>query len=113
MATKTFPLGVVLTVTTGRLLTKSKSQNDNGIGDLYDILGHMTGDSPFTHQLGRFAAECKPWLYRWFPEIEHQSNLVLPIGVELRAWLRHERILGQGFGCLKDFLTGHLLGLLQ
>lgn len=30
----------------------------------------MTEDSPFTHQLGRFAEECKPWLLKWFPELE-------------------------------------------
>jgi len=59
--TRTFPLRVVLTVTTGRLLT--------GIGDLYEILGYMTGESPFTHQLGRFSDECKPWLLRWFPTL--------------------------------------------
>ena len=67
---RTFPLRVVLTVTTGRLLTESKAENDNGIGDMYDLLGHMTNDKPFTHQLGRFAEECKPWLYRWFPELQ-------------------------------------------
>lgn len=70
MTTKKFPLRVVLTVTTGRLLTKSKSSEDNGIGDLYEILGHMTNNQPFTHQLGRFAEECKPWLFQWFPELE-------------------------------------------
>ena len=69
MATRTFPLRVVLTVTTGRLLTEGKGARDNGISDLYEILGHMTSDEPFTHQLGRFAQECKPWLYRWFPEL--------------------------------------------
>jgi hypothetical protein len=65
---KTFDVRVLLTVTTGRLLTKSRA-NSNGIEDLYEILGHMTGDSPFTHQLGRFSEECKPWLLRWFPEL--------------------------------------------
>lgn len=29
----------------------------------------MTSDEPFTHQLGRFSDECKPWLLRWFPEL--------------------------------------------
>ena len=67
--TKRFPLRVLLTVTTGRLLTKSKGPRDNGIGDLYEILGWMTNDSPFTHQLGRFGDECRPWLLRWFPEL--------------------------------------------
>lgn len=66
--TKTFPLNVLLTVTTNRLLTRPKD-GGNGIGDLYEILSWMTNDSPMTHQLPRFAKECKPWLLRWFPEI--------------------------------------------
>lgn len=70
MKTKTFPLRVVLTVTTGRLLTESKGPNDNGIIDLYKILGWMTDDEPFTHQLPRFGEECTPWLLRWFPELK-------------------------------------------
>lgn len=74
MATKTeptqrFPLRVLLTVTTGRLLTERKGPHDNGISDLYRLLFWMTNDQPFTHQLPRFAGECKPWLLRWFPEI--------------------------------------------
>lgn len=64
-----FPLRTVLTVTTGKLLT-APAGDDNGIGDLYDILEHMTGERPFTHQLGRFAKECKPWLCRWYPELD-------------------------------------------
>src|SRR5688572_14476801 len=67
--TKTFPLRVVLTVTTGRLLTEPKGERDNGISDVYQILGWMTNDEPFTHQLPRFCDECKPWLLRWFPEL--------------------------------------------
>lgn len=70
MKTKPFPLRVLLSVTTGRLLTERRSDNDNGIGDLYEILGWMTNDSPATHQLPRFSEECKPWLLRWFPELE-------------------------------------------
>lgn len=68
--TKKFPARVLLTVTTGRLLTKPNGERDNGIRDLYDILGWMTNDSPFTHQLVRFADECKPHLARMFPELE-------------------------------------------
>ncbi len=66
--TKRFTLRTVLTVTTGRLLTEPKD-GGNGIGDLYEILGWMTDDEPFTHQLPRFAAECKPRLLEWFPEL--------------------------------------------
>jgi len=68
--TKTFSLRIILSVTTGRLLTKSKDKCDNGISDLYELLGYMTNDEPFTHQLPRFSEECKPWLLRWFPELE-------------------------------------------
>lgn len=74
--TKRFPVRDLLTVTTGRLLTD--------IRNVYTILGWMTQDEPFTHQLPRFADECKPWLLRWFPELEavHQrlGNLDILIG---------------------------------
>lgn len=66
---KKFPLRVVLTVVTGRLLTEPKGERDNGISDLYEILNHMTGDSLFTHQLPRGIRECRPWLLRWHPEL--------------------------------------------
>jgi hypothetical protein len=75
-ATKEFPLRVLLSVTTGRLLTEAKGPRDNGIGDLYVLLGWMTNDSPFTHQLPRFADECKPWLLRWFPELTDEATWI-------------------------------------
>ncbi len=74
--TRTFPLRVIISVTTGRLLTKSKSANDNGISDMYKLLEHMTNDAPWTHQLPRFANECRPWLLRWFPELEPLTDKV-------------------------------------
>ncbi len=64
----------MLTVTTGRLLTAPKSDDDNGISNLYDILGWMTNDEPYTHQLGRFMDECRPYLLRWFPELTTDSQ---------------------------------------
>jgi hypothetical protein len=69
METKRFDLRTILTATTGRLLAEPEGENDNGIGRLYELLGWMTNDQPFTHQLPRFADECKPWLLRWFPEL--------------------------------------------
>ncbi len=72
--TKVFPLRVLLTVTTGRLLTQSRGPRDNGIGDLYELLGWMTNDEPFTHQLPRFADECKPWILQWFPELQTSTR---------------------------------------
>lgn len=88
--TKAFPLRVILTVTTGRLLTQGKGPRDNGISDLYEILGWMTDDSPFTHQLGRFADECKPHLLKWFPELALASA-----GLKnLDKWLKSDRTGG-------------------
>lgn len=69
MQTKTFKLGTVLSVTTGRLLTERKSPNDNGIGDMYEILSWITGWEAWTHSLGRSAEEAKPWLLKCFPEL--------------------------------------------
>lgn len=67
---KHFPTLAVLSVTTGRLLTKPKQESEgNGIGQLYKLLGWMTDDEPFTHQLPRFARECKPWILRWHPNL--------------------------------------------
>lgn len=63
MTTKTFPLGTVLSITTGRLLAP------NGIGGIYEILNFMTGDSLYTHQLPRGMRECQPYLLKQFPEL--------------------------------------------
>jgi len=79
MKTKAFSLRAILTVTTGTLLTEGKDPQDNGIGDLYEILGWMSGEEGLmTHQLPRVGDECKPWLLKWFPELAvygMQSNL--------------------------------------
>lgn len=71
---KHFTLRVILTVTTGRLLTQRESKNDNGIGDLYEILDYMTGDQSYTHTRGRFSKECKPYLESWYPELKIASS---------------------------------------
>lgn len=88
MNEKTFTLRTILTVTTGRLLTEPKGDCNNGIGDLYEILNHMTGDSAFTHQLVRFSDECKPWLFRWFPELKI-ANACLD---KLDKWIKIDKI---------------------
>lgn len=69
--TQHFPLRTILSVTTGRLLTKPKGDRDNGISDLYELLAHMTKDAPYTHSLGRFAEECKPHLLKQYPELNN------------------------------------------
>jgi hypothetical protein len=76
MTTKKFHIRPILSVTTGLLLTKPKAPDDNGIGDLYELLNFMTGDSLFTHQLPRASTECGPWLLRWFPELEAEGKRI-------------------------------------
>jgi hypothetical protein len=70
METKQFHLGDILSITTGRLVSPRH------IDGVYDILNHMTGDSLFTHQLGRASDEYKPYLIMempWLAEIDHSS----------------------------------------
>jgi len=67
MAIKSFHLGDILSITTGRLLSPRL------IEGVYDILDFMTGDSLWTHQLPRASDECKPYLLDampWLKEID-------------------------------------------
>lgn len=62
-----FHLGDILSVTTERLLSPQ------GMSGLYEILNFMTNDNLYTHQLGRAAEECKPYLLEqmpWLTEID-------------------------------------------
>lgn len=56
---RTFPLGVVLSVTTTKLLCS--------LDAVYDVLGFMTGETLFTHQLPRAFHQCAPEILRQHP----------------------------------------------
>ena len=58
-----FDLGDILSVTTGRLVSPRH------IDGIYDILGYMTGESLFTHQLPRASDECRPFLLAQHPAL--------------------------------------------
>lgn len=60
-----FHLGDVLSITTGICLSPSKPV----ISGVYKILNFLTGDTLYTHQLGRATDECKPWILRRHPEL--------------------------------------------
>lgn len=62
MQTRTFDLGTVLSITTGKLLSN--------IDNVYEILDYMTGDSLFTHQLPRASRECEPIILRQYPQLK-------------------------------------------
>ncbi len=60
---KSFHLGDILSITTGRLVSLRH------IDGVYDILNFMTGDNLFTHQLPRASRECAPELKKQFPAL--------------------------------------------
>lgn len=60
---KEYGLDDILTITTSILLS---SRHMDGV---YDILGYMTGEELFTHQLPRAARECAPELLRQHPRL--------------------------------------------
>lgn len=81
MTTRDFALADILTVTTGLLLSH------DGMGGLYEIANHLTGDNLMTHQLPRAADVCGPALLRQHPQltgVTPPSNLDTP---HLLAWI--------------------------
>lgn len=84
-STETFSTRVVLTVTTGRLLTEPQEERGNGFDNLYKILSYMTGDEAYTHALGRFAEECRPWLNRWYPGLQGVERELVVLDARLEA----------------------------
>lgn len=60
---KDFELGDVLSITTGRLLSRRRMDG------VYEILNYMTDDNLFTHQLPRAGDECKPVLLAHYPQL--------------------------------------------
>lgn len=62
--TRNFHIGDILTITTGVLVAPRHMEA------VYDILGFMTHDKPFTHQLPRFCEECAPELLRQHPQLK-------------------------------------------
>lgn len=75
--TRSFPTLAVLSVTSGRLLTEPKpGDGGNGIGQMYEVLEWLTGDAPFTHQLPRFAQECRPHIWEQHPRIKEADAVI-------------------------------------
>lgn len=58
---RSFSLGTVLSVTTGRLVAPG------GIDDIYEILNFLTGETLVTHQIPRAIHTCQPYLQVKFP----------------------------------------------
>jgi hypothetical protein len=63
MSARSFHLGDILSITTGRLVSPRH------VEALYDVLNFMTGDNLFTHQLPRATDECAPEILRQHPDL--------------------------------------------
>jgi hypothetical protein len=79
--TRTFHLGDVLTITTGRLVSP---RHMDGV---YDVLNFMTGDNLFTHQLPRAMDECQGPLLAQHPDLAAIEVPHLDGEAEVVTWL--------------------------
>ena len=66
-----FPLGEILTVTTGKLVARRMMDG------VYDILNSMTGANLYTHQLPAAAEECRPFLLEQYPQLGNIDDAVI------------------------------------
>jgi len=87
-AVRTFHLGDILSVTTGRLVSPSHMDG------LWGVLNFMTGDNLMTHQLPRAGEECAPELLRQHPDL---ANVEVPARfdgeLDVRQWLSRQVVL--------------------
>jgi hypothetical protein len=97
MGTKSFHIGDVLSVITGRLVSERHMQG------IYDILNWLHQDNLFTHQLPRACRDAEPWLRESLPQfygpdidaaISDMERRVAevpkepePVAVVISAWL--------------------------
>lgn len=75
------PLGDILTITTGRLVSRDH------IDGVYRILNFMTGDSLYTHQLGRAMDECSEPLLTQHPQLRETDCPEFASPDDVRPWL--------------------------
>ena len=85
VVSRAFDLGDVLSITTGRLVSRRH------VDGIYDILGYLTGESPYTHQLGRFMDECRPHLLRQHPALADITGAEVTTD-NWRDWLAQQEV---------------------
>src|SRR5579859_629629 len=81
METKDFHISDILTITTGRLVSTRH------MGGVYDILGWMTGESLYTHQLPRVAREAEPVILAMHPQLASVDKNAETNLENLDAWV--------------------------
>lgn len=78
---RSIPLADILSVTTGRLLSRRH------VDGIYDLLRHMTGQDVYTHQLPKVADACAPDLVRQHPFLADLKPAAGLDAADLMAWL--------------------------
>lgn len=76
---KSFPIGVVLTLTTDHLVSPSHMDG------VYEALRFLTGEDVYTHQIPRVMRECGPWLKTQFPLLMRDAPDMAELLVDLKA----------------------------
>lgn len=83
---RSFELGDVLSITTGRLVSSRL------IDGVYDILNYMTDDDLYTHQLPRASKECRPYLFDQHPQLVNVDATTVT-GENWQTWLDEQKKL--------------------
>ena len=78
--TKTFHIGDILSVTTGKLVSPRLMDG------VYDILNWLTDDNLMTHQLPRAIRECEGFLRAQFPDLPAEVDLTGLTQDDAPAW---------------------------
>jgi hypothetical protein len=84
---KSFALGDILSITTGRLVSTRHMEG------VYEILNFMTGANLFTHQLPAASRECEPELLKQFPQLGSIKEPNFGDPDEVPAWLQDQKRL--------------------
>ena len=88
---RTFDLGSVLTVATGKLFTE--------MANLQDILSYLSNDSIFVHQIPRVMKTAQSYVLARYPQLEGVGQDVVINGWEdVKAFLDSQKaVLGDSF----------------
>ena len=79
---KAFPISDALSAATGILVS------ENGIGGVYEVLGWMTGESVYTHQIPRISREAAPVILAAHPQLAEAYEEAKRVNREnWREWL--------------------------
>ena len=105
MASRRFPLGDILTVTTGIAFSQ-------GIAGAHELMEYMVGGPVWTHQLPRVADECKPELLRQHPDlvgVRPPGDFPEPRAENALRWLAAQVVRFGDYRTVAPLPAGHQL----